>query len=171
MIVSLRLLVGFDGSPAAQRALARAARRAQRHHGCLCVVMVLSHEWYGSLTAIGAAGSGSAIPWDLESAMVGLLQDAVNDLPGDISVTWLARHGPVARVLIEEASARACDAIVVGARGGLVSRFTGGVARELRRHSEIPVVVVGVPRPGWRKAHRRSRRGKRKGGPATPRPA
>jgi nucleotide-binding universal stress UspA family protein len=151
--VAQRVLVGFDGSPASQAALAHAARQAQRHHGRLDVVMVLQDTW---THLAGATGVSAISAHELETALIEELRAAVATLPEDVSVCWLAVHGSVARTLAAQAASRACDAIVVGAPSGLWSRMTGGIARELRHRTTIPVVVIGTPAP-WRTRTRRPR--------------
>jgi nucleotide-binding universal stress UspA family protein len=105
--------------------------------------MVLEYAWYRGW--IGQEPS-AADPAGIEADLIEELRTAIGRLPRGISVTWLVRRAPVGRALLEEASARACDAIVIGASRGIWSRLTGGVAGELRRGGEIPVIVVGSAR-------------------------
>lgn len=134
-----RLLVGFDGSRASRAALEEAAELARREHGTLTVVTAI---WPGMLEGCAWLAPAAGPRPDPEQLACSCLRAAIDELPSDLSVTWLARRGDPASVLAHEAEAHACDAIAIGRRG-FVNLLTGGVARSLRRHTDLPVMVLG----------------------------
>lgn len=139
-----RPLVGFDGSPPAYAALEHAAQLTRRNHGLLTVVLVLRAEhWSASPCPLAPIVPP---PYDFEKAAIDQLRDAVEELSEDISVVSLLCHGRVGPTLAREVGRHCCDAVVIGARCGLCSWLTGGVARYLRQHVQAPVLVVKPPR-------------------------
>ena len=139
-----RVLVGFDGSDAAHAALEHAAELAQRNHGCLTIVLVLTEQ-----VCMGWPMLATAPPLgDIQQAVIGDLRRAVEELAEDISVVSVVRRGPVGPALLREALRNQCDAIVIGRRCGVWSRLTGGVRRYLSWHAEAQLIVVGAPTPG-----------------------
>jgi nucleotide-binding universal stress UspA family protein len=140
--VAQRLLVGFDGSPGTCAALRHAAGLAIREHGTLTIVTVLGR----SILATYAWCAPMPPPPDREQGANACLRQAVGELPDQVSVTWLVRHGSAAEVLAEEAELRGCDAIVVARRR---------LAWKLRRLTSVPVIAV---RPRRRRPPRRRRR-------------
>lgn len=137
-----RPMVGFDGSPGAFAALRAGSLLAAGNHGLLTVVLVLPAEPWSA----GSCPLAPVLPppCDVEQAAVDQLRAAVQELCEDISVVSLLCHGRVGPTLVREAARHLCDAIVIGARRGLVSRLTGGVERYLRHHCETELVVVGA---------------------------
>jgi nucleotide-binding universal stress UspA family protein len=143
------LVVGFDDSPPAQRALEAAARLLSVRPGRITVVWVAHlagavelsadaiaivesdfNKVAGELRGAAAqrlAGNrqGSAVPWDFQ---------------------W--RQGPIAQELIAAAeavhAARPADvvAIVVGSSSSAMHRMVGSAAVNLARHSPVPLMIV-----------------------------
>ena len=142
----LHLVVGFDGSPAAMRALDTSARLlAVRPPGRMTVVWVAHLTSTVSLSAdavaivesdfdkvaaelramVGERMAGSGVPWDFQ---------------------W--RQGLIARELIAAAAsvqaARPDDVVVIliGSSSSAMHRLVGAVAVQLAHHSPVPVTIV-----------------------------
>jgi nucleotide-binding universal stress UspA family protein len=139
------LVVGFDDSPPAQRALDAAARLLSVRPGRITVIWVAHltgtvelsadaiaivesdfHTVAGELRSAAAQRlEGSAVPWDFQ---------------------W--RQGPIAQELIAAAeaihAARPDDvvAIVVGSSSSAMHRMVGSAAVNLARHSPVPLIIV-----------------------------
>jgi len=136
-------MVGFDGSPPAFAALRAASLLAASNHGLLTVVLVLPSEpWSASPCPLAPVLPPAC---DLEQAAVDQMRGAVGELAGDISVVSLLCRGRVGPTLANEAARHLCDAIVIGAHCGLISRLTGGVERYLRHHAQTELLVVQTP--------------------------
>jgi len=142
----LHLIVGFDGSPPANRALQTAVRLLSvRPPGLITVgwvahlsstvelsadaVAIVEHDFDQVAQEIKAAAAerldGSGLPWDFQ---------------------W--RQGLIAHELIAMAesaqTARPDDVLVIliGSSASLMHRMVGSVAITLAHHSPVPVTVV-----------------------------
>jgi len=135
-----RLLVGFDGTPAAVDALRHAVRLARRNHGLLVVVYVVPE--FAPAVVVSPFGTCSPLPEDPRLATE-LLNDAARHVPDGISLVRIVQPGRVGPVLAKAAERFGCDTIVIGVHHGLWSRLTGGVERYLRRHAEARLIVDG----------------------------
>jgi nucleotide-binding universal stress UspA family protein len=130
------LVVGYDGSEAAQKALDYAASRI--NGGRLYVV-----------TAVEAPPDWMGAPYRQhvvdESRTHGeqLLSDAVKRLPDGIDCSTELLERPAAEAITAVAEARDADAIVVGSRGlGRVRAVLGSVSHDVLHLADRPVVVV-----------------------------
>jgi nucleotide-binding universal stress UspA family protein len=142
----LHLVVGYDGSPPASRALDAAVRLLQGRTGRIEVVYVahLSSVIMLSPDAIAEMES------DFDDIEQELRAQAAEQLSGS-SVAWglLRRQGVIAEELIaaatglQEAGATgAVVVIVVGSSSHATHRVVGSVAVSLARHSPVPVIIV-----------------------------
>lgn len=138
----LGVLVGFDGSPNSEGALAYAARVAVRRELPLTVLTVYRvpmpvYTTYVALPASEAEGE------ERKKAAAQLLEGAAKMLEGHPGkVSYLSAEGDSVGMLAE-ASARA-QLVVVGAqgRGGFLGRVMGSVSTALPAHAQCPTVVV-----------------------------
>jgi nucleotide-binding universal stress UspA family protein len=142
----LHLVVGFDGSPPAVRALDTAARLlAVRPPGRITVVWVahLSGEVQLSADAVAIVENDfDQVALELRTAAGERLADS--GLPWDFR--W--RQGLIARELTAAAqeiqAARPDDVvgILVGSSSSAMHRMVGSVAVALAHHSPVPVTIV-----------------------------
>jgi nucleotide-binding universal stress UspA family protein len=118
-----KILVGFDGSEAAWRALDVAARLTG----------------YGSwLSVVAVAGDGNG-------SRRGLLDQAHDRLLGhQVTATYIERVGEPAHELVEAARELGTDLVVVGRRGGTPDGepIPGSVSAEVVRTAPCDVLVV-----------------------------
>jgi nucleotide-binding universal stress UspA family protein len=139
-----RLLVAFDDSPHAWRALAEAIELAQAGHGRLTVIAVMpdSSAWLGSAAALPMERAGLDAPPEAE--FQALLGRALRSVPADVPVVGILKRGTAAAAIVAEARTGEHDAIVIGSRGRseLRSLLLGSVSHAVLRGSPIPVVVV-----------------------------
>ena len=142
----LDLVVGFDGSPPALRALDTAARLlAVRPPGRITVVWVahLSGEVSLSADAVSIVENDfDQVAGELRTAAAERL--AASGLPWDFR--W--RQGLIARELTAAAqeiqAARPDDVVVilVGSSSSAMHRMVGSVAVQLAHHAPMPVTIV-----------------------------
>ena len=141
----LHLVVGYDGTPPAGRALDGAARLLQGRTGDIEVVYVAHLPSVDMMSADAVAGmedSFDEISRDLHA-------QARDQLRGREDRWTFARgDGPVPEVLIATA-ARLGDThpgdtvvIVVGSSSQAMHRVVGSVAVSLARHAEVPIIIV-----------------------------
>jgi nucleotide-binding universal stress UspA family protein len=141
----LYLVVGYDGSPPATRALDAAVRLLHGRTGSIEVVYVAHLPGVDMLSAdaiVGVEDSLDEIARDLHA-------QARDQLRGREDRWSFARgDGPVPEVLIATA-AQVRDThpgdsvvIVVGSSSQAMHRVVGSVAVSLARHAEVPIVIV-----------------------------
>jgi nucleotide-binding universal stress UspA family protein len=140
------LVVGFDGSPPATRALDAAARLlAVRPPGRITVV------WVAHLAStVELSADAIAIVESDFDEVARELRTAAAERLGDSGLSWdfQRRQGPIAHELIAIAesaqAARPGDvvAIMVGSSSSAMHRIVGSIAVNLARHSPVPVMVV-----------------------------
>jgi nucleotide-binding universal stress UspA family protein len=137
-----RIVVGVDGSPGAQAALAWACTEARLRVGTVHMVCAFQ-EPLG--LASGAISSAEAIV-ELRSALAAdaerILEEARASAPDDVEVTGEAVLAPPAQALV--ASAGDGDLLVVGSRGrgGFRSLLLGSVSQHCASHTRGVAVVV-----------------------------
>ena len=139
------VVVGVDGSAAADRALAFAVAEAQLRHATLRIVA--SHE--PIILSAGYAGAWTPVPYDVGLRQVTVThaaeaEAAVARLTCDAPVTVEVRvvDGHASDALL--AASADADLLVVGSRGaGALTRLlTGSTCTEVVHHAHVPVVVV-----------------------------
>jgi nucleotide-binding universal stress UspA family protein len=145
------IVVGYDGSGSADRALERAAEFATAFGAKLIVVSVAELPAYVPPYAAGPETGLTAMPLDEpvyadikpEEVVGGVLAQAKGRL-GGVDADFEARTGAADDALIEVADERAADLIVVGTREpGFLSRlFEGSVSRDLAKRAHCDVLIV-----------------------------
>jgi nucleotide-binding universal stress UspA family protein len=137
------VVVGDDGSPAAEAALRYALDEARRRDTALHVVRA-----WRIASAIPLSGSAAGYVPALAELEADTLKDLKNrvrrilDEPKDVKVHVHAVYASAARALIT--ASESAEAVVVGSRGlgGFASLLLGSVADQCTRHCASPVIVV-----------------------------
>jgi nucleotide-binding universal stress UspA family protein len=132
------VVVGYDGSDAAARALERAAKAAGRH-GTVVIV--------ASKTRSDSSGRDAEALIERADDPSRLLEDARRLLATHALVTAVvsvARHGDPAEHLMDTARAVGADLLVIGRRGKNLAARTlpGSVATRVVSHAPCDVLVV-----------------------------
>jgi nucleotide-binding universal stress UspA family protein len=132
-------VVGVDGSPTSEAALAFAFEAADLHG----VPLLAVHTWtdYQIESTMTAVLEGDAIDADERRLLAERLAGWGEKFP-DVAVTRLVTRYRPARTLLEQ-SAHA-QLVVVGSRGrgGLAGMLLGSVSHALLHHAVCPVAVV-----------------------------
>jgi nucleotide-binding universal stress UspA family protein len=134
------ILVAYDGSEWSKRAAEQAGRMARESKDVVIWVVCAM----GSVPS--ALGQSITDHWITEQTLIGgkLLDEAV-DLIGDINE--LHREllfGPPAESMLEVASTRVCDLIIIGSRGqgALSGLLVGSQSQKVISLAKCPVLVV-----------------------------
>jgi nucleotide-binding universal stress UspA family protein len=141
----LRLVVGYDGSPPATRALDAAVRLLQGRTGRIEVVYV------GHMPSMAALSASAVV--EIEEGFDDIAKElrtvAAEQLRGhEAAWGFEMRQGLIAEELlaaakdIHEANPGTTVVIVVGSSSQVAHRIVGSVAVSLARHSPVPVIVV-----------------------------
>jgi nucleotide-binding universal stress UspA family protein len=136
-----RAVVGYDGTPAARRAVDWAADEATRRHLSLQVVHVVDRGLVEATPSIGTSSELSgAIA--LADAVTTEGVELVRQRHPRLRVVGTTLVGSPRTVLVEVA--RDADLLVVGGRdhGGAAATVLGSVATSTVAHAPCPVVVV-----------------------------
>jgi nucleotide-binding universal stress UspA family protein len=137
-----RIVVGYDGSESAQRALEWATEEAKLRNTELEIVG--SWEMTGVMYSYGYVPSNFALlEDDARKAAEKLLAECAEDVrKAGVEVVTQVRHGQAA----DELAAAAKDAglLVVGSRGhgGFAGLLLGSVSAQLAHHARCPLVIV-----------------------------
>ena len=140
----VHLVVGYDGSAPASRALDAAVRLLQGRTGRIAVVYVTQL----SSLAMLSPGAITEIESDFDEIEQELRVAAAEQLDGRVAAWEFARReGVVASELIAAATAirdahEETVAIVVGSSSHASHRVVGSVAVSLARRSPVPIVIV-----------------------------
>jgi nucleotide-binding universal stress UspA family protein len=139
----LCLVVGYDGSAPANRALDAAVRLLRGRTGRIEVVYI-AH--LSSMEMFSASALGE-LEEDFDEVERELRADAGKHLRGiEERCGFARRQGPIAEELIMVAAAArdayASVVIVVGSSSHAAHRMVGSVAVSLARHSPVPVIIV-----------------------------
>jgi nucleotide-binding universal stress UspA family protein len=141
----LRLMVGFDGSPPALRALDAAVNLLQGRPGHIHVVYVAHLPGVDALSADAVAELEVNFD-DIEQELRGMAGERLRGREDRWG--FERRRGLIAEELLAAADdARAAHpgatvAIAVGSSSQAAHRVVGSVAVHLARHSPVPLVVV-----------------------------
>ena len=139
-----RVVVGVDGSDAAQAAMAWALEEARLRHATLEVVSAWQYPFEmaaGSFAVPAPAGEMRLWAEDvIEQALLAVEAD------GAVPVVRRAEYGPAVNVLM--AAASGAELLVVGTRGHsrVTGLFLGSASQYLAVHAPCPVLVVHGPR-------------------------
>lgn len=142
------VVVGVDGSPAANRALAWAVAEATRRERA--IHLLCARETY-----IGAAHLDSSVAWtdptlDALDSSLTVIEEAkayVDQVSPDLRVTFSRPWGRPAQHLV--IASHDAEIVVVGSRGHgrLASVMLGTVSLQTAAHARCPVIVVREGQP------------------------
>ena len=141
-----RIVVGVDGSPESERALAWAATEAARRGSELLVVHTYSWHELETHTPVGAPFAED-IRRHAEALVAEAVTRAQRIAPG-VTVRGQAQLGQAAHTLVKASTDGATVVVGNRGRGGVTSLLLGSVSQKVAVHAHGPVVIVrGRPDP------------------------
>lgn len=141
------ILVAFDGSSDAERALAHAVAMAQVYRARLSIVAVVPPP---PLLAWQAPGGAQGMHDAQQKELEGKLRAAADGVPDDLSVTTRLVDGDPSRAILHAARDGGHDVIVMGSRGRgrMTASLLGSVSNRVMHDADVPVIVIHAPRGG-----------------------
>ena len=140
------VLCAYDGSPAAKAALSEAIELASSMNARLAIVTVVERAPAG----VAAAGvDPEALAHTMEDERHTQLREAADQVPDDLPLTTLLRHGHAAKEIVKAAAELGADVLVLGTRGRsrMASNLFGSVAADVHFHTKLPILVVSAQEP------------------------
>ena len=139
-----RVLVAFDNSPHAERALDEAIQLVRATRGELTVITVAPEITDMVLGYATPADSFERVRTQIDSVHRAVLEAAVEDAPEDLQVARVLARGDPALAIVKEARDGEHDLIVMGSRGrgDFRSLVLGSVSHAVLHSSRVPVLVV-----------------------------
>jgi nucleotide-binding universal stress UspA family protein len=142
-----RIVVGVDGSPAADEALRWAVGQGKLTG--IPVDVVMAWEYPAAAAGFGMAPVGD-YDVSFEQAAEKTVAEAIADVAdraSGVQVQGRAVFGNPAAVLLD--AARHADLLVVGSRGhgGFAGALLGSVSQHLVHHARCPVVIIRAHQP------------------------
>lgn len=134
------LIVGIDGSPEAERALAWAATEAARRNAVLLVLHTYNWQDLETHTPMGAPFAAEARR-QAEELVSEAVATARRIAPG-VAVHGQTLFGQAAATLVEASAAGATVVVGNRGRGGVASLLLGSVSQKVAVHAHGPVVIV-----------------------------
>jgi nucleotide-binding universal stress UspA family protein len=150
------VLVAFDGSPHAEKALQHAVDLAQSEGARLTLLTaypsyldVVSGTALGGFASGTGLGGGPAINVDeiqeqLRAEAKATLDRASAQVPAGVSSQTVLATGPPAQMVLDQVREGQHDLVVMGTRGrtGIGAMLLGSVSHNVLHHSHVPVLIV-----------------------------
>ena len=130
------ILVGYDGSESAKKALEKAVTLIKENDE-LIVVSVVPSSKDREFTIIDSELSAANAQSRVNSAIAGLKEKGIN-------IIGIVREGDIADEILKIGKEMKCDLIVIGHKGvSKIGKFMlGSVAEKVVRYASRPVLVV-----------------------------
>jgi nucleotide-binding universal stress UspA family protein len=143
------VLVAYDGSDHAEKALREAIDIAAAGHGRLTVLTAIGSPSRWTTATPETMVAARDLGLELEEHGQALLAHAVSLVPDDTPVTTVLTHEPIRRAVLRCAEEHCADLIVMGSRGrgAVQAALLGSVSHHVLHHSRVPVLIVHADEP------------------------
>jgi nucleotide-binding universal stress UspA family protein len=151
------ILVSFDGSPDAERALREAIDLAGVSNARLTILTATEHP-----PSVAFSGTAAAAAQELSGALEREAEDtlrrAEQRVPTEIPVIAILAAEPIRGALMKSIQEGGHDLVVMGSRGrgALASTVLGSVSHHILHHSPVPVLIVHAQPQGVDATHERA---------------
>lgn len=137
------ILVAFDGSSHAERALTEAIDIARGSRARLTIITAVGEPRSGAMIAL-ASGAAAALGPALLGEADRTLRAAADRVPDDVSVTTILTEEPIRSAIMKRIEQGHHDLVVMGSRGrrAVRSAVLGSVSHHVLHHSPVPVLIV-----------------------------
>lgn len=143
--MSRKIVVGFDGSPASNRALEFAISRAKAQGDSIVIAHVLEWSPYSFLTPTELEERHKRRTEEMDRAETAIVGPVLAKIKAaGVPVTTAMKYGHIAETIVQIAKDEDAALIMIGRMGhsGLSSRIFGSVAGTLAQVAPVPVTIV-----------------------------
>ena len=139
-----KILIALDTTPASRSALAHVCEFAEANHATLTLVTVVATL---PPFAFAAGVDIGALEQAARQSAKDIIDEAVKQVPGNVSVTTQIREGEAGHEIVAAAKEAGVELIVLGSRGRgrAASAVFGSVGAYVHFHSDLPLLVVKAP--------------------------
>ena len=140
-----KLVVGYDGSDVAKRAVNFAIATAAATGGSVVVAHVLEWSPFTFLTPTELEERHKRRQEEIERAETAIIAPLLAEIEDKgVSITSALKYGHIANMLIHIATENEATQLVIGRSGnsGTVERIFGSVAGSLAQTSPVPCTIV-----------------------------
>lgn len=145
--MTVKIIIGLDGTETGERALTFAKDLASRTDGCeLLVVYIIEWSPFTFQTAEENAQRHKRREEEIALATSRIVEPALQSLKdAGFAATGVVRHGDVAETLNKITVENGGSQIIVGrmSANGISKRLFGSSTQNLVMHADVPVTVVG----------------------------
>lgn len=137
-----KILVPFDGSEHAKRALARAVYLAEL---CMAELLLLNVvDLNKKISSFEQVSTGGFVPSDFKEEAFWILQNSANMIPKEIKTVNMVEIGRPSEVILEICLQEKCDLIIMGSRGlsTIKQLILGSVSDYVMSNSACPVMII-----------------------------
>jgi len=144
--MTLKLVVGYDGSDAGQRALTFAIEQASALGGSIVLAHVLDWSPYSFLTNAELEERHKRRSEELERAETAILAPALTKFADSgVEMETVMRYGHIAKTLCDICTETGATQLILGREGAstnLSDRLFGSVASTLAQAAPVPVTII-----------------------------
>ena len=137
-----KILVPFDGSEPAKRALKRAIYLAECCVANLGLLYVV--DLNKKMSALEQVGTGGYVPNEFKEEGYRMLAAAIHKMPKELKMENIVKIGRPSEVIVDTCKEGRYDLIVMGSRGvgNIQQLFMGSVSRYVLYHADCPVMIT-----------------------------
>jgi nucleotide-binding universal stress UspA family protein len=143
------ILVAFDGSAHAERALAEAVDLARSNGGSLTILAVSPglSPWLLAPGGMAPPENIYALQREIAREYQGMLDKAAATVPDEVPSQTVLLEGQPAGAIVSQVGKGGHDLVAMGSRGRgeLTSLVLGSVSQAVLHQSPVPVLVVHLP--------------------------
>lgn len=137
-----KILVPFDGSEPAEKALARAVYLAKL---CLAEIVILNVvDLNKKISSFEQVSTGGYVPSDLKEEGLRMLLNLKRNIPVGIKTKYMVAIGQPPEIILDICKKEQCDLIIMGNRGlsTIKQLILGSVSDYVMSNAICPVMII-----------------------------
>jgi len=137
-----KILVPFDGSEHAEKALARAVYLAKLCGSEILILNVV--DLNKKISSFEQVSTGGYVPSDFKEEGYRILLNFADNIPKEIKTKYMVEIGKPAEIILDTCKQESCDLIIMGSRGlsTLKQLILGSVSDYVMSNAMCPVMVI-----------------------------